>query len=90
MLAFFVHGNAFEDEVAIVVRLDRAGLEDGIHDPVFLHAALDEADAQVEVTGHFNRAAEGDFAVALREMDVAHRKAAAFDVNREVISSSRG
>ena len=40
--------------------------------------------AQIEVAGHLDGAAEGDLAVALREVDVAHREAAALHVDGEV------
>ena len=38
----------------------------------------------MQPTGHFDRAAEGDFAIALREVQIAHRKTAAGHINREI------
>ena len=84
LLALLVDGDAFEHHVAGVVGLERAGLEDRVDHGVLLHAALDDVHPQVEVAGHLDRAAEGDLAVALREVDVAHRQAAAVDVDGEV------
>ncbi len=84
LFAFFVDRDAFENDVFGVVGLQRARHENRIEDPVFLDAVFDEADADVEVAGHFDGAAEGDFTVALAEVEVAHGKAAVFHVNREV------
>src|SRR5690606_2082838 len=84
LLALLVDRDAFEDHVVVVARFDRAGLEDRILDAVLGHAVLDQVDPQVNPAGHFDGAAEGDFTVALAEVQVADRQAAAFDVNRGV------
>src|SRR5262245_17226312 len=52
----FVHGDTLEDQVRRVVRLEWARLEDGRGNPVFRHTLFDDVHAQVEVTGHFDRA----------------------------------
>src|ERR1700722_3359736 len=84
LLALFVDRDAFEDQIILVVRRDRRRLEDRILDAVFGDAVLDDLDLQMQPAGHLDRAAEGDFAVALAEMQVAHRETAARHVNREV------
>ena len=84
LLAGFVHRYAFEDQVLLVFRLQCTGLEDGILHAVFGDTALDDVDLDVNPAGHLNGAAEGDFAIALREVQVAHRQTAALDVDREI------
>ena len=43
---------------------------------------------EVDPTRHLDRAAEGDLAVALREVEVAHRELGALDIDREVDARS--
>src|SRR5215207_5030008 len=80
--------DALEDEVAGVPRLEAAQLEDrhvrGAIHGVLLHAALDQLDTEVYVSGHLYGPAEGDLAVPLREVQVPHRELGAVDVHREV------
>ena len=83
LLALLVHRDAFEDQVVVVDRLDWAGLEDRVLDAVLGHAALDQGDFHVHPSGHFNGAAEGDFTVALAEVQVAHGQASAIHINGE-------
>src|SRR5215218_2132582 len=59
------------DELA-VARLDPTRQEDRVGaDPVLLHAALDQVDAEVDEAAHLDGAAEGDLPVALAEVQVA-------------------
>src|SRR5215211_5407205 len=80
--------DALEDEVAGVLGLEAAQLEHwhvrGAIHGVLLHAALDQLDTEVYVSGHLDGAAEGDLAVPLREVQVPHRELGAVDVHREV------
>src|SRR3712207_3944802 len=73
----FADPDALEDEEAGVPGLEMAQLEDrhvgGTVHAVLLHAALDQLDAEVYVPGHLDSSAEGDLAVPLREVQVAHR-----------------
>ena len=45
---------------------------------------LDDVLAEVEVAGHLDGGAEGNFAVLLREVDVDHRESAAVDVDGKI------
>ena len=83
LLAVLVHRNTFKNEVLLIAGRHVAGLEDRVLHTVLLHAVLDQVDADVNPAGHFDRTAEGDFAVALGKVQVAHRQAAAFDIHRE-------
>src|SRR4029079_16753953 len=83
LLAGLVDRDAFEDQIVLVVRRDWRRLEHGILDAVFGDAVLDDIDLQMKPARHFDGAAEGDFAVALAEMQVAHREAATGNVDRE-------
>src|SRR4051794_28948046 len=80
--------DALEDEVAGVPGLEAAQLENwhvrGAIHGVLLHAALDQLDTEVYVSGHLDGPAEGDLAVPLREVQVPHRELGALDVHREV------
>src|SRR5215203_1586223 len=80
--------DALEDKVAGVPGLEAAQLEHwhvrGAIHGVLLHAALDQLDTEVYVSGHLDGAAEGDLAVPLREVQVPHRELGAVDVHREV------
>src|SRR5215213_9451921 len=80
--------DALEDEVAGVLGLEAAQLEHwhvrGAIHGVPLHAALDQLDTEVYVSGHLDGPAEGDLAVTLREVQVPHRELGAVDVHREV------
>src|SRR5699024_2850523 len=46
------------------------------------HATLDEIEMQVDETAHLDRTAEGDFAVALREVEIADGKVRSGNENR--------
>jgi hypothetical protein len=48
------------------------------------HATLDEIDLQVQRARHLDGAAERNFTVALAEVQVAHREAAALHIDREI------
>src|ERR1700748_1448058 len=65
LLATFIDGDTFEDQVILVVRRDRRWTEDRVLDAVLRHAALDEIDLEVGPARHFDRAAEGDLDVSL-------------------------
>ncbi len=84
LLAVLVDRDAFEDQIVLVVRRDRRRLEHGILDAVFGDAVLDDVDLDVQPAGHFDGAAEGDLAVALAEVQIAHREPAAGHIDREV------
>ena len=61
-------------------------LEDRVDHAVLGDAALDDVDVQVDEAGHFDGAAERDFTVPLREVNVTHRQLGAVDVDWEVDS----
>ena len=84
LLALLVDRDALEDQIVVVVRRDRRRLEDRILDAVFRHAILDDLDLEMQPAGHLDGAAEGDLAVALAEVQVAHRETAALHIDREV------
>ena len=84
LLALLVDRDAFEDQIVFVVRRDRRRLEYRILDAVFRYAVLDDVDLDMQPARHLDRAAEGDLAVALAEMQVAHRETAAGNIDREV------
>src|SRR6516162_1178391 len=79
-----VNRDALKNQVFREPWFDGARLEDGIGDAVLLYAVLDQIDADINPAGHFDRATESDFAVALRPVDVAHREAGALHVDGEV------
>ena len=83
LLAALVDRDAFEDQVLLIARRHVAGLEDRVLHAVLLAAVLDDIDADVNPAGHLDGAAEGDFSIALGEVQVAHRQPAALDVDRE-------
>src|SRR5215211_3732947 len=71
------------DELA-VARLDPTRQEDRVGgDPVLLHAALDQVDAEVDEAAHLDGAAEGDLPVALAEVEVAAGQLGPGHVHRE-------
>src|SRR6218665_2181890 len=80
----FVYRDAFKDQIVLVAGGDRAGLEDRIFDAVLDHAAFDQADLHVYPASHLDCTAEGDFAVALTEVQVADRQARPFHIYRKV------
>src|SRR4029077_11803785 len=84
LLAGLIDRDAFEDEIILVVRRDRRRLEDRILDAVFGDTVLDDFDFEMQPAGHLDRAAEGDLAVALAEVQIAHRETTAGYVDREV------
>src|ERR1700733_5646191 len=84
LLTLLVDRDTFEDQIILVIRRDRRRLEDRILDAVFGDAVLDDFDFQMQPTSHFDRTAEGDFAIALAEMQVAHGETTARHVDREV------
>lgn len=84
LLAPFIYGNAFKNKVVVVGRGDGTGFEDRVFDPVFGNAALDDLDSEVQPAGHFDGAAEGDFAVTLAEVEVSHGEPAAIDINWKI------
>ena len=83
LLAGLVHRDAFEDQVVLVVGRDGAWFEHRVFDPVLGHAAFDQLDLHVHPAGHFDGAAEGDFAIALAEVQVTHRQPGAVHIHRE-------
>ena len=72
MLAESADTDAFEDEAIAESRVDGADLEHDLLNPVAFAPALDRVDVGVHPARHLDRAAEGDFAIALREVVVAH------------------
>src|ERR1700728_1417865 len=83
LLALLVDRDAFEDQIIIVCRNYLRGFEDRILDSVFVHAAFNEVDLQVDPSSHLDGATEGDLAVTLAEVKVAHRQAGALYINRK-------
>src|ERR1700730_14979339 len=79
-----VYRDALKNQVFREPRLDRTRLEDGIGDGVLFYAVFDQIDTDINPAGHFDRATESDFAVALRPVNVAHREAAALHIDWEV------
>src|SRR5205823_12830074 len=84
LLAGLVDRDALEDQIVLVVRRNRRRLEHGILDAVLGDAILDDIDLEMQPAGHLDGAAEGDLAVALAEVQIAHREAAARHIYREV------
>src|ERR1700677_5262431 len=84
LLPTFVDRNAREDQVILVIRRDRRRLEDRILDTGFGDAVLDDVDLEMHPARHLDRAAEGDLAIALAEVQVTHRETAAGHIDREV------
>src|SRR3981081_524332 len=84
LLAALVDRDALEDQIVLVVRRDRRRLEYGILDAVFGNTILDDVDLEVQPARHFDGPTKGDLAVALAEMQIAHRETAAGHVDREV------
>src|SRR4051794_30983992 len=67
------HRRPGEGQPPLVPGVDVARHEDRIlADPVGLHAPLDQVDVQVDEPAHLDGPAEGDLAVALGEVQVAH------------------
>src|SRR5215211_7891566 len=67
-----VHRDPDERHELAVARLDPARQEDRVGaDPVLRHPALDQVDTEVDEPAHLDRAAEGDLAVPLAEVEVA-------------------
>ena len=67
LLAPLVDRDTLKNQEVVVLGGDRAGFENRIFDPVHRHAAFDQTDPQMQPSGHLDRAAESDFAVALTE-----------------------
>ncbi len=84
LLALLVDRDALKNQEVLVVRRHRRRLENRIFDAVLRHAVLDDIDLDVEPAGHLDGAAEGNFAVALAEMQIAHREACTRNIDREV------
>src|SRR5262245_45959720 len=57
---FVVNANPLKDEEVAVMRVDGADFEQWVDEAVFVDAALDKVDMQVDPAGHFDGAAEGD------------------------------
>src|SRR5215216_4777288 len=81
-----VNADAFEDQKVAIMRINRADLEQGVGQTIHVDAALDNVDVQVDPSCHLDGSAEGDLAVALREVIVAHGKPGAGHIHREVNS----
>jgi hypothetical protein len=82
--ADFVDRDAFEDQIFRKARFNRARLENRIGNTVFRDAAFDQVDADIDPAGHLDSPAEGDLAITLRPVDIAHRQPAAFDVDGKI------
>lgn len=72
LLPMLIHTEAFKVDVPSGPKLwlNGAGDVNGALHVKFLHAALHDAELERNHTRHFNRAAKGDFAIALAEMQV--------------------
>lgn len=83
--ALLVDAEALKRQVPArsVVRLHRARQEEGALHVEVLDAALHDGQLERDDTGHFDGAAEGDFAVALGEVQVADAELGARDVDGE-------
>ena len=66
------------------MRIDWADLEQRVGQSVFVDAALDDIDMQMDPSGHLDGSAEGDFAIPLREVVVAHGELGALHIDREI------
>ncbi|SKZ14402.1 Uncharacterised protein [Mycobacteroides abscessus subsp. abscessus] len=78
LLAVERHRRTREGDPLRVLRIGVAGHEDCVlGDAVGLHAALDQVDVQIDEAAHFDGPAEGDLAVALREVEIAERQVGA-------------
>src|SRR5262249_19054218 len=88
LLAFIIDGQALEHQELRIARFNRARLEDGLLQSVLLHSTLDQVDMEVDEARHLDGAAEGDLAIALREMKVAGRESRAFDIDRKIHSAA--
>ena len=84
LLALLVDRDAFEDQVIVVVRPIGLGLKIGFLMPYFAMPPLISSTLQMQPARHLDGAAEGDLAVALGEVEVAHREPGALHVDREV------
>lgn len=80
----FVDRDAFEDQIVVEMRINRRRFEDRVDHAVFRHAVLDDVDLDVDPSCHLDGSAEGDFAVTLAEMDIAHRETAALHIDGEI------
>ena len=83
LLAVQGHRGSGEGQPLAELRVGGARHEDRVlADAVGVHAALDQVDVQVDEPAHLDGAAEGDLAVALREVQVAHREVRPVDEDR--------
>lgn len=81
-----VDTEAFEGQVAAGTELRLHGTreENGRFHTHVRHAAFDHVDLNGDDAGHLDGAAEGNFAVALREVQVANREFGAGNVHGEI------
>mmetsp|Transcript_20753 Transcript_20753/g.67150 ORF Transcript_20753/g.67150 Transcript_20753/m.67150 type:complete len:531 (-) Transcript_20753:214-1806(-) len=84
LFALLIDGDAFKDQELGIARLQRPNLEDWVDAEwrwpdrrQHLHASFDDRDLELKEARHLDCTAEGDLAVALREVHVAHRQVGA-------------
>src|SRR5918994_919322 len=94
LVAVLVNRDALEDQEVRVPGLEVTQLEDRhvlvAGHSVLLHAALYELHPEFDEARHLDGAAEGDLAIPLREVQVAHRELRPLDVHREVDAGPNG
>ena len=84
LLAVLVNAETFERQVPprTIVILHGTGKEDRRHHAQVPHAVLHYGELQRDHSRHLDRSAERDFAVALREVEIADAELCTFDVDR--------
>lgn len=92
LLAVLVDGEPFECQIPAGAELgfNRAGVEDGRLHPHLRHPVFDHCELDRDDTRHLDGAAEGDFPVALREVQVADGEFGPWDVHGEVDFGAAG
>ena len=83
--ALLIDAEALKREIPArtVMRLHRSRQEQRTLHIQIRHAAFHDGQLQRDDAGHLDRAAEGDFAIALREVEVADAELGPGDVDRE-------
>lgn len=86
LLAGMVDAEALEGQVATgaELRLNGARMENGRFHAHVRHAAFNHVELDGDYAGHLDGAAEGDFAIALREVQVADGEFGAGNVHWEI------
>lgn len=92
LLALLVDREPFKGKVApgAELRLHGACVEDWRLHVQLGHSVLDHAELERDHAGHLDCAAEGDLAVALREVEVSDGELGAWDVHGEIHLGATG